>query len=226
MNLGPLLVVLLTWAIATQATPAPKGACLVCHKLRTPELYESWLGSSHARHNVTCLDCHEAAPDEPDAYEHGGAWVSLLVTPQDCAGCHLPESSQYQASKHAFAAVDPKRAGDWGDPAECKNCHGSPGLLDPSTPTRLASGAWPDRGAGRMNPDGSLGSCSACHVDHAFDTRRARGVKTCIDCHSRGHLPHHPGSGSAGPELPANEQRTCIQCHGSLGHGGAPRAGR
>jgi hydroxylamine dehydrogenase len=226
-NLVPLLVVLLTWATTALATPASKGACLVCHQLRTPDLYAAWLGSAHARHNVTCLDCHEAAADEPDAYRHGGALVSLLVTPRDCAGCHQPESSQYQASGHAFAAVDPQRAGDWGDPATCKDCHGSPHLADPEAPNRLVTGAWPDRGAGRINPDGSRGSCSACHTDHAFDTRRARGVKTCIDCHSRGHLPHHPATGrGGGPELPASEQRTCIQCHERFGHGGAPKVGR
>ena len=221
-----VLAVLLLQAVIVQAQTGAKGACLVCHKLRTPDLYQAWLGSAHARHNVTCLDCHEAAAGEADAYEHGGARISLLVTPTDCAGCHQPESGQFQASGHAFAAVDPQRSGDWGDPASCKDCHGSPHLADPAAPTRLVAGAWPDRGVGRVNPDGSKGSCSSCHTDHAFDTARARGVKTCTDCHSRGHLPHHPGSGSGGPELPRSEERTCIQCHARFGHGGAPRAVR
>lgn len=37
-----------------------KGKCLVCHKERTPDLFEDWLGSAHAARNVTCFDCHGA----------------------------------------------------------------------------------------------------------------------------------------------------------------------
>ncbi len=48
----------------------------------------------------------------------------------------------------------------------CWQCHGSEvkvlpgGKLDPAT--------WPNTGIGRINPDGSEGSCSACHSRHSF----------------------------------------------------------
>ena len=38
----------------------------------------------------------------------------------------------------------------------------------------LAASSWPNTGIGRLNLDGSRGSCSACHSRHDFSPRRAR----------------------------------------------------
>ena len=42
---------------------------------------------------------------------------------------------------------------------------------------------WPNRGVGRKNPDGSLGSCTACHTRHHFAIEMARSPYTCSECH-------------------------------------------
>ncbi len=69
----------------------------------------------------------------------------------------------------------------------CWQCHGSvvrvldEGELDPAT--------WPNTGIGRINPDGSDGSCSACHVRHAFAAEQARHPDNCGKCHMG---PDHP----------------------------------
>lgn len=219
------LHLLLTVAPGWARSVAPKGACLVCHKLRTPELYQDWLSSAHARNNVTCLDCHEAAPGEADAFAHGGSTVSLLVTPKDCAGCHAVESGQFTASVHATAAVDPAQAGGWGDPASCMKCHGATGVTDATTRNRLRAGAWPDRGTGRVNPDGSKGACSSCHADHGFNIKLAAQDRTCTACHTKGHATHHGAlSGPGGPALDTKAGLRCISCHEKNGHGASPRA--
>jgi hypothetical protein len=49
---------------------------------------------------------------------------------------------------------------------------------------------WPNQGVGRINPDGSLGACSACHTRHAFSIEMARKPYTCKECH-------------VGPDVPA-----------------------
>ena len=54
-------------------------------------------------------------------------------------------------------------------------------LLDPAT--------WPNTGIGRLNLDGSRGSCSACHSRHDFSRRRAREPENCGKCHLG---PDHP----------------------------------
>jgi len=41
----------------------------------------------------------------------------------------------------------------------------------------------PNHGVGRINPDGSLGACSACHVRHSFSIEVARKPYTCSQCH-------------------------------------------
>jgi hypothetical protein len=54
-------------------------------------------------------------------------------------------------------------------------------LLHPDT--------WPNTGIGRLNFDGSRGSCSACHSRHDFSARRARQPENCSKCHLG---PDHP----------------------------------
>jgi hypothetical protein len=53
----------------------------------------------------------------------------------------------------------------------------------------LATATWPNTGIGRLNLDGSLGSCSACHSRHDFSPRRARQPENCGKCHLG---PDHP----------------------------------
>jgi hydroxylamine dehydrogenase len=50
-------------------------------------------------------------------------------------------------------------------------------------------GTWPNTGIGRLNLDGSRGSCSACHSRHDFSPRRARRPENCGKCHLG---PDHP----------------------------------
>jgi len=53
----------------------------------------------------------------------------------------------------------------------------------------LHASSWPNTGIGRLNLDGSLGSCSACHSRHDFSPRRARQPENCGKCHLG---PDHP----------------------------------
>ncbi|MGB5776767.1 MAG: multiheme c-type cytochrome, partial [Sedimenticolaceae bacterium] len=47
----------------------------------------------------------------------------------------------------------------------------------------------PNTGIGRVNPDGSWGSCTACHGRHRFSRAQARTPDTCGKCHVG---PDHP----------------------------------
>ena len=53
----------------------------------------------------------------------------------------------------------------------------------------LTTASWPNTGIGRLNLDGSRGSCSACHSRHDFSPRRARQPENCGKCHLG---PDHP----------------------------------
>jgi hypothetical protein len=50
----------------------------------------------------------------------------------------------------------------------------------------IDASTWPNEGVGRINPDGSRGSCIACHDRHAFSVAQARQPETCGHCHTWG----------------------------------------
>ena len=60
---------------------------------------------------------------------------------------------------------------------------------DASGKPSFHTSTWPNTGIGRLNLDGSLGSCSACHSRHDFSPRRARQPENCGKCHLG---PDHP----------------------------------
>jgi hypothetical protein len=181
----------------TAADTAIGKKCLTCHGPDDqPGIYAEWKSSPHAANNVDCYDCHKSKPGDKGAFEHKGALIHVVVTPKDCASCHKTEVEQQQRSHHAkagniLASVDNLLGEVIGGPAAvnagCKQCHGSTIELDAKgIPTPQT---WPNTGIGRKNPDGSLGSCSACHARHAFSSAQARTPETCGKCHMG---PDHP----------------------------------
>jgi hypothetical protein len=199
--LGFLLVCLLSSLALLAAEPEANsvaGKCMTCHKEKSKGLYKQWLDSAHGRHNVTCLDCHKADPKDPDAYEHYDAIIATLVTPKDCGVCHEKESLEVGRSHHAKAwkilesndAYLAHVAG--GNPVAiqgCESCHGGLVQIDPTMPNKLSKLSWPNSGIGRINPDGSLGACTACHTRHSFSKAQARKPESCGKCHLG---PDHP----------------------------------
>lgn len=183
--------------------------CIECHKMQSKVIYEQWGDSKHFRGNIGCFECHKAEREDKDAYDHYGKVISTIVSPKDCARCHEKEVEQFVSSHHAKAArilgsLDNVLAevvegnNDFITPMfpmgvsaaavnGCWQCHGSEvkvmpdGKLDPAT--------WPNSGIGRINPDGSEGSCSACHSRHAFSVEQVRNPENCGKCHMG---PDHP----------------------------------
>ncbi len=173
--------------------------CVSCHAKASAGLTQQWRDSAHAKVGVNCMDCHAADRAEPDAKEHEGQIIATLVSPKDCGRCHKVELEQQQGSVHAEAhsliaervpALAHNLTGAAMQAAGCDQCHGSrvrvrgDGTLDPAT--------WPNSGIGRINPDGSKGSCSACHGRHLFSKAQAREPEACVRCH-------------AGPDSPDKE---------------------
>jgi hypothetical protein len=67
---------------------------------------------------------------------------------------------------------------------------------------------WPNQGSGRINPDGSKGSCTVCHTRHQFAVEMARKPHTCSECHK-------------GPDVPAYKVYTVSKhgnIHSAMGH--------
>lgn len=176
--------------------------CVDCHKKESPGLHTEWHKSSHAAKGVDCYSCHKGKAGEPGVTQHEKdaagkpVYMSTIVSPKMCATCHEKEVAQQQRSHHAkggqiLASLDNIMGEVIGGPAAvnagCRQCHGGQVKMDKSgEPTPET---WPDTGIGRVNPDGSLGSCSACHGRHRFSKAQARTPDTCGKCHLG---PDHP----------------------------------
>jgi len=94
---------------------------------------------------------------------------------------------------------------------------------------------WPNQGVGRINPDGTAGSCTACHPRHSFSIEIARKPDTCSQCHlepdvpawnvyresKHGNIYHAKQSEWAWSNIPWVIGKdftapTCAACHNSL----------
>lgn len=194
------------------------ASCVACHVKsgNGKTIVEQWRGSKHGNNGIGCLECHSADKTDKDAFEHHGKTIAAIVTPKDCAQCHEQATNEFEHSHHAdagmimgsldnvLAEVVEGHAGfnNGANPAAasgCWQCHGSKvellkdengknkydenGILmyDPKT--------WPNTGIGRVNLDGSKGSCSACHTRHSFSSEQARQPENCGKCHLG---PDHP----------------------------------
>ena len=206
----PLSLALLTaasLAAAQRTTPTEMSEatleCMECHAEQTAAIYQQWGTSKHYRANVGCYECHRAETGDVDALEHFGATISIIVSPRDCARCHEKEVGEFDESHHAKAglilgSLDNFLAdiveGDtsfYGGSAltasGCKQCHG--GVVEVNEDGSLRADGWPNTGMGRLNPDGSIGACTACHQRHAFSAAQARRPENCGKCHLG---PDHP----------------------------------
>ena len=193
-----ILLFLTLAAVAFADNQDPAGQCMTCHKKESTGLYNQWFQSAHALHNVTCIDCHGADRKDADAFEHYGAFIATLVTPKDCGACHPQETEQVAGSHHAKAGqiLDSNDAYlahvAGGHPVAiqgCESCHGAKVEIDKNSANKLSMETWPNSGIGRINPDGTLGSCNACHTRHSFSKAQSRQPEACGKCHLG---PDHP----------------------------------
>jgi hydroxylamine dehydrogenase len=177
--------------IATIVTPRDCGRC---HKTETAE----FLASHHARAGniLASLDNflaetvegsrvpfnpHSPTPGRDVTMVNGMASVDT-----GCKQCHGGKVA-LESTDGGLITVDDLKPGPDGKPtnkelvAKIKRASSGRPILHPS--------GWPNTGIGRLNLDGSLGSCSACHSRHDFSPRRARQPENCGKCHLG---PDHP----------------------------------
>jgi hypothetical protein len=187
------------YRIERKVSEAAKS-CIECHADLQPGIVNDWAESRHGHANVNCLDCHQASKADADVSKKHAAFsstpISPIVSPKDCSRCHPAEAAEYAKSKHANTLeliwkIDPWMNHGLNNEIEratgCYHCHGSIVKIDENG--ELDGLAWPNVGVGRINPDGSKGSCSSCHTRHKFSIAEARKPEACGQCHLG---PDHP----------------------------------
>ncbi len=188
--------------------------CVNCHLKENRSLVAQWENSPHAAAKdgqISCYNCHAANEGDELAYEHEGALIKTILSPMDCNYCHERETKEMTNSHHAtagqiMASLDNVLGEvicsmeDKADAANgCWQCHGSiikimkdkdgKPMLNENKAVMLDPMTWPNTGIGRLNPDGSKGSCMACHSKHSFRSSVARQPENCGKCHLG---PDHP----------------------------------
>ncbi|MEJ2098770.1 MAG: multiheme c-type cytochrome [Desulfobacterales bacterium] len=173
--------------------------CAECHMLRPEAHADTFDHTDYRIHLVVspddCKTCHAEETEQYSknimAHAYGNLADNKLF--QKLEHTILAET-KYQKAKIDLAPADDATRAD-----ACYSCHG----------TRLEVGGyeardteaagelefpkikgWPNQGVGRINPDGSMGACSACHTRHSFSIEMARQPYTCKECH-------------VGPDVPA-----------------------
>ncbi len=187
---------LLSAQAADVKVSAKSQTCIACHTSITGSVVKQWHDGRHATAGVGCFECHEAKKGEVDAMDHYGSTISAIVSARDCGKCHKKEENEMTHSYHAIAnkftgsldnVLGRIVTGEANFSLGCAQCHGSTVEVDkkghPVAPT------WPNNGIGRVNPDGSNGSCTACHNRHTFSVAQVRTPETCGKCHQG---PDHP----------------------------------
>lgn len=177
--------------IAVVVTPRDCGRC---HQTETKE----FLASHHARAGniLASLDNFLAEtvegarvpfnPHSPTPGREIDIVNGLASVDTGCKQCHGGKVA-LEATDGSLISVDDLKP----------DAHGKPTNTDMVAKIKkastgrpiLAASSWPNTGIGRLNLDGSLGSCSACHSRHDFSPRRARQPENCGKCHLG---PDHP----------------------------------
>ena len=179
---------------ATIATIVTPKDCSRCHKTETDE----FIASHHAKAGniLASLDNFLAEtveghrevfnPHSPTPGRNFDVVDGMASVNVGCKQCHGSKVA-LEATDGSLITVDELAPDKDGKPTNLeavalvkKDANGRP---------VLHTSSWPNTGIGRLNLDGSLGSCSACHSRHDFSPRRARQPENCGKCHLG---PDHP----------------------------------
>ncbi len=177
--------------IATVVTPLD---CARCHAIEQAEFAESHhakAGNILASLDNFLAETVEGArmPFSPHSPTPGKAVDMVNGFASAFSGCQQCHGSKVSliSTDGGVINVDDLQPDENGKPTNL-DAVGRIAKDDNGQPMYAAS-TWPNSGIGRLNLDGTTGSCSACHSRHDFSPRRARQPENCGKCHLG---PDHP----------------------------------
>jgi hydroxylamine dehydrogenase len=176
---------------ASPAMVRATGKCAECHSTQHYAIVHEYELSAHAAKGISCLECHQPAPNQ-DQTDHHGFVIAKNVTATNCRSCHETQYQQFLRSRHAapsWAAVYGEKGlsaeqvafSEKYHPGACKRAANS--LVDLEGGAAVVSGCVKCHGVGKPNTDGSIGNCTACHTRHTSSVGIARLPTTCGQCH-------------------------------------------
>jgi hypothetical protein len=174
--------------------------CAECHTMNADTHKDTFEHNDYQVHIVVtpkdCATCHKVEEEQYGKNVMSYARINLLDNPvyvnlmNEVSGTHRLQGTQTRLS--------PPNAKTNAD--ACLFCHGTKVEVKGQRTVESDMGdmeipilsGWPNQGVGRLNPDGSLGSCSACHTRHQYSIEMARKPHTCSECHKGPDVPAYP----------------------------------
>jgi len=171
--------------------------CAECHTVNHEKHKDTFEHGGYKVHVVVtpggCAACHSQEADQYGRNLMSHAYVNLQNNP---VYHDLMESvNGIHSFRDASVTVSPSDAETNLD--SCFYCHGAAVEVKGTASRETALGqmefpvlsGWPNQGVGRLNPDGTMGSCTACHARHQFSIEMARKPYTCSECHEGPDVP-------------------------------------
>ncbi len=185
--------------------------CAECHTLNAPTHGDTFEHNGYQVHTVVspedCAVCH---PQERLEYADNLMAHACGNLNNNALYHTMMEAVNGTVSVDDDGALTHLPPGDATTAASCNYCHGTKievvgfetreNDFDDMTFPILTG--WPNRGVGRINPDGSMGACTPCHARHQFSIEMARDPHTCAECHK-------------GPDVPAYKVYS-VSKHGNI----------
>ncbi len=171
--------------------------CYECHS-QNPDRHKDNFEHMGFKINVVvspgdCKTCHPVEAGQFSASKKANAVKNLMGNPvyhalvDTVTGLKKLEAGKMAQEKPTDNTLRETCLGCHGTRVEVKGMKKVATALGELTIPDLAN--WPSQGVGRENPDGSIGSCSACHPRHGFSIEIARKPYTCAQCHLEPDVP-------------------------------------
>ncbi|MDY6839325.1 MAG: multiheme c-type cytochrome [Thermodesulfobacteriota bacterium] len=171
--------------------------CAECHTMNPEKHQDTFEHNGYQVHTVVSpQDCAVCHPVELEQYRKNlmcEAYGNLRNNPVYHGLADSVNGIQtFAEMKTTYEGPDAATDAD-----SCFYCHGTVVEVKGMETRDTADGemsfpvlsGWPNHGVGRINPDGSKGSCGACHARHRFSIQMARKPATCSECHKGPDVP-------------------------------------
>lgn len=188
--------------IAADQVPGTAGyvavGCAECHTANPDSHEDTFLHNGYRVHVVvTPADCAQCHPVERNQYTSQNKMAHAYGNLRNNPLYHALVETVI-GTREVTGGVLRQRPSTLPTQMDtCFGCHGTHvkmlGLKEIETEIDVMKvpvlEGWPNVGVGRVNPDGSLGSCSSCHPRHAFSIQAARQPYVCSQCHLEPDVP-------------------------------------
>ena len=171
--------------------------CAECHTMNPSSHEDTFEHNGFKVHVVVtpkdCAVCHKIEEEQYSKNLMSHAYKNLMANPVYHGLLDSVDGVQtFNGKSLIYAKPDEETMAD-----SCLYCHGTKVEVKGFKVRETSMGemkfpvltGWPNNGVGRINPDGSIGSCASCHTRHKFSIAMARKPATCAECHKGPDVP-------------------------------------